>query len=92
MTPGQVWGMNLKCLWITFGFKNLTFPEHFLRVAGFGQMTHLNLQVGNDTWTSLGDEFEVPVDHFWGEKPLLNSPDKMTIMMSYQSHFLGGAV
>ena len=45
MTPGLVWGMNLKCPWITFGVKNpcgMTFPEHFLRVAGFGQMTHPN--------------------------------------------------
>ena len=50
----------------------MTFPEHFLRVAGFGQMTHLNLRVGNDTWTSLGDEFEEPMDHFWGQKPLRN--------------------
>ena len=50
----------------------MTFPEHFLRVAGFGQMTHLNSRVGNDTWTCLGDEFEVPVDHFWGEKRLWN--------------------
>ena len=23
-------------------------------------------------WTSLGDEFEVPMDHFWGQKPLRN--------------------
>ena len=45
---------------------------HFLRVAGFGQMTHPNLRVANDTWTSLGDEFEVPMDHFWGQKPLRN--------------------
>ena len=75
MTPGLVWGMNLKCPWITFGVKNpcgMTFPEHFLRLAGFGPMTHPNLRVGNDTWTSLGDEFEVPVDHFWGQKPLRN--------------------
>ena len=75
MTPGLVCGMNLKFPWITFGVKNpcgITFPEHFLRVAGFGQMTHLNLRVGNDTWTCLGDEFEVPVDHFWGEKRLWN--------------------
>ena len=50
----------------------MTFPEHFLRVAGVGQITHLNLQVGNDTCTSLGDEFEVSVDHFWGKKPLRN--------------------
>ena len=35
-------------------------------------MTHLNLRVDNDTWTSLGDEFEVPLDHFWGEKCLQN--------------------
>ena len=45
MTPGLVWGMNLKCPWITFGVKNacgMTFPEHFLRVAGFGQITHPN--------------------------------------------------
>merc|ERR1719367_2598507 len=75
MTPGLVWGMNLKCPWITFGVKNpcrMTFPEHLLRVAGFGQMTHLNSRVGNGTWTSLGDEFEVPMDHFWGQKPLRN--------------------
>ena len=32
--------------------------------AGFG------LGVGNETWTGLGDEFEVPMDHFWGQKPL----------------------
>ena len=50
----------------------MTFPEHFLRLAGFGQMTHLNSRVGNGTWTSLGDEFEVPMDHFWGQKPLQN--------------------
>ena len=25
-----------------------------------------------DTWTSLGDEFEAPMDHFWGQKPLRN--------------------
>ena len=34
-----------KCPWITFWVKNpcgMTFPEHFLRVAGFGQMTHPN--------------------------------------------------
>ena len=45
MTPGLVWGMNLKCPWITFGVKNprgMTFPEHILRVAGFSQMTHPN--------------------------------------------------
>ena len=46
----------------------MTFPEQFLRVAGFGEMTHLNLRVVNDTWTSLGDEFEMPMDHFWGQK------------------------
>ena len=50
----------------------MTFLEHFLRVAGFCQMTHLNSRVANDTWTSLGDKFEVPMDHFWGEKPLRN--------------------
>ena len=75
MTPGLVWGMNLKCPWITFGVENpcgMTFPEHFLRVAGFGEMTHLNLRVGNYTWTSLGDEFEVHMNHFWGQKPLRN--------------------
>jgi len=33
MAPGLVWGMNLKCPWITFGVKNpcgMTFPEHLL--------------------------------------------------------------
>ena len=50
----------------------MTFPEQFLRVAGFGQMTHLNSRVGIGTWTGLGDELEVPMDHFWGQKPLRN--------------------
>ena len=50
----------------------MTFSEHFLTVAGFGQMTHLNLWVGNDTWNSLGDEFKVPMDQFWGQKLLRN--------------------
>ena len=75
MTPGLVRGMNLKCPWITFGVKNpcgMTFPEHFLIVAGFCQMTQLNSRVGNDTYTSLVDEFEVPMDHFWGQKPQRN--------------------
>ena len=36
-------------------------------------MTHPNLRVANDTWTSLGDEFEVPMDNFWGQKPLWNN-------------------
>ena len=50
----------------------LALQIHFLRVAGFGQMTHPNLRVANDTWTSLGDKFEVPMVHFWGQKPLQN--------------------
>ena len=75
MTPGMVWGMNLKCPLVNYLVKNscgMTYPEHFLRVAGCCQMTHLNSRVGNDTWTGLGDEFEVPMDHFWGQKPLRN--------------------
>ena len=47
----------------------MSFPEHFLRVARFCHMKHLNSRVGKDTWTNLGDEFEVLMDHFWGQKP-----------------------
>ena len=54
----------------------MTFPEHFVRVAGFCQMTHLNLRVGNDTLTSLGHEFDMPMDHFWGQKHLQNDFSK----------------
>ena len=50
----------------------MTFPEHFLRVARLNQMIHLNSRFGKDTWTSLGEEFEVPMDHFWVQKPLQN--------------------
>ena len=54
----------------------MTFPEHFLRVAGFCQMTHPNLRVENDTWTSPGDEFELPMDHFLSQKPLRNDSSR----------------
>ena len=39
-------------------------------------MTNPNLRVAHDTWTSLGDEFEVPLDHFLGQNPLQNDSSR----------------
>ena len=94
MTPRLVLGMILKCPWITFGVKNacgMTFPEHFLRVAGFGQITHPNsvistssMMLGYGQASNFGSNLptEKVFPNFW--ESALNIP---RIYIVYESYF-----
>ena len=59
-----VWAVNMV---IHRQFSLLTI-HHLAVIACF----YPNLRVANDTWTSLGDKFEVPMDHFFGKNTMRN--------------------
>ena len=90
MTPGLVWGMNLKCPWITFGVKNpcgMTFPEHFLGLVNYyrdvvkqrsdisAPLTRLTSTKVPFKWTKVEDEAFHKLNSAMGKETMLNYPN-----------------